>query len=260
MKNPVSKEIDQHEDIFHQEIIDTFFGKPKVVIEEPKNITILSPQDSAESKQEPVKEETADRKDNAAPVLKPKPYRFIYTLLGTFSVILVLITVFLFKGVFLPAAKANVKFDNYKRFISNGALDRYLVKSFSFEGDAKEQSLFFSNTVKLVNTGKYGWARAVIMLNSPMDFSKLHLLILTKSDPGVRNVILILKDALNNTYRFPLTVSPTWEWKNISFSNVGSFDIRNVYSISIEYGSETVGNSRDSEIYIKEIGIRASKT
>lgn len=227
MNNILYKEIEPKDDIFHKEIIDTFFGKS----EKPTHAKKIPPL----------------KKD-----LKPA----IITALILSAGLVFLISLIIVK--FLPA-RETAPYDNrfYSKIVYNGIFDRNLVETFAFEGDAKANSMILRNSIKLVNTEKLGWARATFDLNASYDLSNSNMLIMGRTKAGRKSVILIMSDTKNRICEFPnIIFSPGWEWKNIESREADDFDFKNVKSIAIEYGKEIAGNDNGAIIYIKEIGVR----
>lgn len=222
------KQIAPKDDIFSKEIVDIFFGKPQ--------------KSSAPKETKPPK----------------KPYYKIFLLPLILLVTFALLAYYLTNKDLLNKKNIVTTYgDSYNRLLYNGIFDRSLVKSLSFEGDAKEESIILRNSVKLVNKEGLGWARATFNLNNHEDFSAVNLLISGKSASARRSITLILTDAQGRAHETPgITFSPKWEQKFIEIKNVEDFDIKRVNGISIEYGAGTTGNTDGAVIYIKEIGIK----
>jgi len=232
----MANEIESKNDVFHQEIIDTFFGK----VERHDINTKIIPVES----QKPQK--------------KPKN-------LYLSSIMLVLSLIFFATGLlYFISAKVSFNFPylpfnvslNYTKIFSSGSINYDNVESLAFDGDAKAKSIMQGDCIKMVNSGTIGSAKVKFKFKSTMDFSKLNLLFMIRSEPGPRAATLALTDTLGNTRRAAIKISPSWEMKNMTFSDKNYFDLKKVSSVSIEFGTSTIGNSQGTEIYIKEIGVR----
>ncbi|MDD5438843.1 MAG: hypothetical protein PHS37_01495 [Candidatus Omnitrophica bacterium] len=243
MTKIVSNERDSKDEVFSQEIVDTFFRgsfktKPPEIPQAPINQKL-----------------PAQRAETAR-----KPY-LQKALLGVMLAAVIAAAGYIVYSHNSPGASSggDMRNENYARLFNDGSFDRYLVKIFSFDGDAREKSLISSNSLKLANTGSLGWARATFQLNTPVDLSRSNLMVLTKSEPGIKAMTLVLTDTGGNTRRIPMTLSPRWEWKSITIQEKNYFNERKVSIVAFEYGQTTAGNDPASEIYIKEIGLRTKQ-
>ncbi|MEE9118230.1 MAG: hypothetical protein V3U02_06525 [Calditrichia bacterium] len=220
-------EIAPKDDVFSKEIVDVFFGKSR------------KPSDS---KKTPPK----------------RPYYKIF-LFGLVLLVMFACLAYYLVNANLPNKKNIVTTygDSYNRLLYNGIFDRAIIKSLSFEGDAKQESIILRNSIKLVNKERLGWARATFKLNNYQDFSNTNLLISGKSGSGRKFITLILRDTQGGVYEIPrIRFSPNWEQKSIEMISEKGFDVKRVDGISIEYGTQATGNTNGAIIYIKEIGLR----
>lgn len=238
MNKMLSKEIDNKDNILPKEIVETFFGK------------------SAKSEHTQIKKPYF--KNNTAPIRVSFPPYMI-----------ALLSIFMLSGIFYISYLAANHYDgnihkepavvgssNYLKILDNGVFDRYYVKSFNFEGDAKDKSMILGNGIKLVNSGRMGWARASIVLKDGIFLNQGKMMVLARSLPGSRMVHIVLKDLYGHSFKMPIVISPKWGWKTVTVKNRRSVDISKVNSIALEFGTMTTGNDKATEIFIKEIGIR----
>jgi len=231
-------DIDTKEDIFNKEIIDTFFGKKK---EKKFTERPLSPR---------PKHKHPRQKRNLA---------LIAIAIGVAFLSLALISFIILQRLSHKKSAASIyPSRTYLKLLENGVFNRSIVSSFSFKGDAKEQSVILQNHIKLVNSGKLGWARISCDLTEPQDFSNVNLLILARSQHAAKS-LLVLMDADGNGHLIPLKLSPKWEWKSVSLEELRDINLKKIKSISIEYGFLATRNANGTTVYIKEIGLRAAK-
>lgn len=246
MANKILTEMEPQDDLFHKEIIETFFGK-----------TQAQPPRTEQAQKPPVIKK---------PEVKPQKKRFHSSALIYISVLAAgLIALFgVFRSVGNIGRPADAKgLDSgskaYVEIFSDGMFDKNLVNSFSFEGDSKEGSLFLNNSLLLTNTGHLGWARASFSFKEPQDFTGGYVLLFAKSSPGVRHTMFVMTDEKSRKTFAPLTLSPNWEWKRVDLKEQpisGDFDFTKIKAFDIELGYDATGNSRNTKIYIKNIGIR----
>lgn len=249
MGKTITGETKPHDDVFHKEIIDTFFGKTKVTEDRTKTHT------------PPAK---------AQKLAVPKKRRFpLYLYLTPFAILILAVFYFILSTHFRSnEGEYNVKTTpsqppivhmpqpEYVRLVDNGIFNIRIVKELVFEGDAKTKSLVLRNSIKLAHNGKLGWARATFILKRPSNLLERNLSILAKSTRVPATLIFVLTDIHGKTYKKSITISPRWEQKDITFEKKGAFSQNKVKSISVEYGVISAGNSGDAEIYIKEMGLK----
>jgi len=253
-------QVDVNDDIFHKEIIETFFGKsrisgkPKV---EPAQ-KIEKPVDAQPSlKDAPQKTEV-----KALPVVK-RTVKMNYVLTGILGgvVFAALIGAALFLSFNTKqdaGSEGIVRTSNYVKYLANGVFDRGFIKNLYFDGDPLNQSRFLRNSLKLTNNGGDGHARAIFVFNEYADFSDGNLLILARSNPGSSVMRVTMTDAFAETHVIAVTLSPSWQWKNMRVSGNANFDLTKVLGLSVEYISSKTGMLSDTSIYIKEIGFRSA--
>jgi len=243
MNKILSNEMKSKDEVFSQEIVDTFFG------------TAAKPKKSRQP---------SDTPHRKTPIIltveEPKTSKKQKIILGLLLLLVMLSVAYVLR---LPHDKVSAKtpaplYDNYTRIFNGGSFSGYLVKSFAFEGDAKEKSTIQPSGVKLAGAGPMGWSRASFALNVPLDFSRANLLLLIRSEPGTKDIALIMADDRGNIRRVPVTVSPRWEWKSITMKEKNYFNIRKVNSIAVEF-RQSAGNEAATEIYIKEMGLRTAR-
>ena len=234
MKDTVLNHTKPSDDIFHKEIIDTFFGKPK--------------------KREPTSPEPQPRK---VPTSQKNATRLTLTLFSFLFLLFVVSITILLVIYWQNRIPETTQVSNYTKLLSNGAFDRSLTENFFFDGDAKEKSLILRDSIKLVNTGRLGWARVTFTLKNDQNLKDANILLFAKSYPGAKHIILILTDKNGNTHKIPMLLSPRWERKNIHLSSgPANFEIDKINSIAIEFGSVTAQNRGNTVISLKELGIR----
>jgi len=141
--------------------------------------------------------------------------------------------------------------------VKNGEINRANIEEVYFDADAKEESSFLKNSLKLVNRGEYGRAALVIRFRETLSFKEKNILILGRAKHGTKKISLSLKDSRGriNEYK-DIRFFSDWSLKNVYLSEKPDFDLGHVKEIKIEFGSHTAGNEKDATIYIKDIVAR----
>lgn len=147
-------------------------------------------------------------------------------------------------------------------FTRGGRLNGRVISEASFLGDAGESSKK-DDMLVLVNAKGSGWANLSMELKEPMDMEKLNVSYLAKGEVGNENLILVLVDADNKSYRMPRDSSPTftkeWQRYTVDLAPVrDAIDISRISAIRFEFGGLTAGNYPTATIFLKDI--RAVKT
>ncbi|NQT23026.1 MAG: hypothetical protein HQ579_06275 [Candidatus Omnitrophica bacterium] len=239
MERLLQKEKVSHDDLLPKEVVDTFFGRtcpPEPVVA-------------------PTPEQTIPKKTAYRTVLLA--FLFVVLLTAAFSIGYVLSSSRTPKSPDtkpkLPVEEATV--NPYGKLVYNGIFDRNILTNLSFEGDAERSSRILSSSIKLINREKLGWARMSLNFVTPVDLSNTKLAILAKSGPDSIAITLRFSDIDGNVFEMPhLRFAPMWELKNVSLQNNSS--LKKVKSISIEYGSGSTGNKKNSSLYIKEVSLK----
>jgi len=239
MERLLAKDNQAHEDFLPQEVVDTFFGKSKPP----------EPQKPTEPQKKPPK-----KTEYKAVVLA---VIFCMVLTAAFMIGYFVSSKNLRNEVraepTIPIEKKTLP--DYSKLVYDGLYDRNIIKNVSFEGDAKAKSQMLQKSMKLVNDKRLGWARLSITFDKPLDLTKSVIMILGKSSFGTKAISVILGGVDNSSYEAPfIKYTSKWEWKKINLQN--HLGLKNIKQLSIEYGSQTVGNAGDTSIYIKEIGIK----
>jgi len=250
MPEKIYGKIEQSDDYFHKEIVETFFGKsvPDTDIL-PKKAELKRPE-----KKQVVLTKIPSAKKNLT------LYKFIPMSFLLFLAVLVIGGVYFYFTAFSPDEKiiASQKTGGYTRFLYSGDFNRSIVSSFYFEGDAREKSVLLNNSIKLINSRSEGWARAVFNFTEPVDFSKEDMLIFARSEPRTAQISVALVDENGNKVRSPVSLTPSWEWRTVGVKHLNNFDLSRVNAVMIEFGYVTTGNLDNSVIYIKNFGIRSA--
>ncbi len=267
MYNSLNHEMEQKDDVFHREIVETFFGNSMPGTEKKNRSKISVPKPTKNPDEDvlaPAKNAPIEKLIAAPQIVKKSniSYRVPYiVVIGMFVAALVLGAYLTISGIFqkTPGAMspASLTKTPYSKFISDGAINKGLIKQFSFEGDARNLSLFLSDHIKLVNQGTSGWAQVVMELGEPLDISRANVLIFAKSKPGVGFINIILTDVNGYKARSNISLMPHWQWLSIPVKDSYKFDTRKVIGVTLEFGSVTAGNNQGTEIYVKDFGFRS---
>ncbi|MCK4463880.1 MAG: hypothetical protein KAU58_06175, partial [Candidatus Omnitrophica bacterium] len=116
-----------------------------------------------------------------------------------------------------------------------------------------------NHNLVLVNSRGYGWSNYAIEIERPVNLDKHNITYTAKGQTGNEYLTLAIADVNNTSYRMEKDLSGvlTKEWKkySIDFKSVKDtpLDIENVSVIKFEFGTLTVGNTRNATIFLKDI-------
>lgn len=147
-----------------------------------------------------------------------------------------------------------------RNIVKGGEIDRANVEEAYFDGDAKEESSFLKNSVKLVNSGRHGRAAFVIKFRDDVDLYRKNILVLARANHGFKKIKLILKDDRSRFYEFgDMTFSPEWTKRNVYLEKGEYFDFKKIKELKLEFGSFTAGNDKNTVFYLKDIIVREAR-
>ncbi len=225
------------EDIFHKDIVDTFFGSNQ------------------------NKKYTHYKKKK-----KLSPLRItVILLLIVFSVVFITVVIDMvrFNTRNFHIVKTVPKYvqPDTVKLLHNGIRNVNFVSKISFEGDAFLKSTFLQKSIKLVNNEKWGWARVQLKFWDLYDMSGCTIRLLGKSADGESHINVMLIDDNSNVITFKnITFHDRWRWADLrSDNNDISFDFSKVKLMSMEFGSLTVSNKSGAVIYVKELLVEKNK-
>ena len=146
-----------------------------------------------------------------------------------------------------------------KNIIKNGQFNRSVVSEAYFDDNAKNESSFLQNRIKLVNSGKNGSASFVATFAEPVDLDKKSILLVVRAARGAETAKLILKDAGGRIFELPeLSFLPGWNRRLVYQAKRDDFDMDRVGEMRFEFGSDTTGNRKGAVFYLKNIALRGS--
>lgn len=239
MRTLTNKNNEKRDEVFHKEILETFFGAGGKGAEPEKKAAPEKP-----------------RKRTVAARFIRILWPVVLSLASVAFVASFIIIDMKGKRAASGASPVSDGQRGYVTILENGIFDPMTIERFAFEGDAKERSVFANNSIKLVNAERLGWARVSVHFADYADFSEGGLLIYAKGYPGKKEIAVIVRDDQGNMAKGGVSLSPQWSWKNVGFEASETIDLERIKKASIEYGAATTGNGDGSEIYIKELGIR----
>lgn len=133
-----------------------------------------------------------------------------------------------------------------------------LVKNAYFAGDGKAFSGAQEEEMVLCNARGSGWANYTIELKEPVDLNKLDIKYTARGARGGENLVLVITDSNNRTYRMEkdLSSAVSSEWKRyaVNFRPAKKIlDLANIAVIKFEFGSLTAGNYSSAVIHLKDV-------
>ena len=145
-------------------------------------------------------------------------------------------------------------------FIQNGKLNKNIIESFSFLGDAKKLSKIGPESLILINSKGAGWGNFEINFKNPIDFNKYALNYVARGKDGDERLTLVLVDKNNRTYRmrkdFYLKLTENWQNYSVNLRPIKKYiDISNISKIKFEFGGLTTGNASGATILLKDVNI-----
>ncbi len=141
--------------------------------------------------------------------------------------------------------------------------DQYSFQNFVFEGAAILNSSKDKTALTLVNSSVAPFARAQLHFSPPLNLTVSKIVFYAKGTRGGENLAVALKDRRNilafdkgKIYPFPGRLTTDWQKAEISVSDVvQEFDVKNVASLRLEFGSKDTKNKPGSTVLIKDFQI-----
>ncbi|MFH1790408.1 MAG: hypothetical protein ABH885_00260 [Candidatus Omnitrophota bacterium] len=265
MKNTFSEELESQNDIFHPEIVETFFGKPRPSASKRDN--------KPQQKVEPLSQKIVLAQKNNTMAIVSAGLAVLAIVMGAGLVY--------YAGAlrhatqqsqktlpasYSPGAKNDLKAPPAAKteptggftVVTGGIIDRRHVRDVTFEGDAGNYSIQLRQGLKLSNSGNLGWARVSFDMKGPIDLSGSEINFLLKAVGRPGSLLVILTDSNGKSCSRPMTVYPRWESKTLRLSAYAGCDTYKIARISLEFGSASIGNADNSSFILKEITIRQS--
>jgi len=151
--------------------------------------------------------------------------------------------------------------------ITEGELNRNIIKKLGFYGAALSKSKMTQDGLLLFNDGTAGWASVGLDFTEPIDLSNSVLDFFIKGASGTESLELFLRDAESNSYMpqatnvvFNKNMAKDWQFVSIPFNTLkGYYNPKMVNHIGFEFGTQTTSNEPGVSIYIKNIKIVKSK-
>jgi hypothetical protein len=161
-----------------------------------------------------------------------------------------------------------VNFDNMKDkgvFLIKGiAVNNDIVKTVSFDGDARIGSRTADDHILLSNAKGSGWGNFAVYLKEPIDLSRLDLKFVARGSSGGEFLGIVIVDSDDKTYRMERDLSTRitneWQLYKINFRPIkNAVDLGNITTIKFEFGSLTVGNSSGAAIFLKDVYVAKAR-
>ncbi|MFH1381116.1 MAG: hypothetical protein ABIH57_02985 [Candidatus Omnitrophota bacterium] len=141
--------------------------------------------------------------------------------------------------------------------IEKGKFNTKVIKSMYFDGDAKNLSQELPDSLLLVNSGKSGWANFTLEFAKPVSLKEFDITYNAKGDSGGEHLALVFVDSKNSSYRMEsspeMKLTDKWKDYEASLKSASGIDFENISKVKFEFGGLTVGNSKSTKIFLKDI-------
>ena len=105
------------------------------------------------------------------------------------------------------------------------------------------------------------FARATLYFDPPINLEGATIVFYAKGGQGGENLAFAMKDKENvqgfdkgRLYPFPHRLTPEWQRVEIQLAEASQeFDVRNLTSLRLEFGTKDIGNKPGDTIYIKDL-------
>ena len=155
-------------------------------------------------------------------------------------------------------------YDKGAFLVEGGEPNKDIIKNAYFIGDAKNFSMAKPDELVLCNSKGSGWANYTLELKDIVDLNKLDVRYTAKGAKGEENLVLVIVDSSNRSYRLEKDLSSVlsdkWRKYTINFARVKqALDLSDISKIKFEFGTLTAGNHPSAVISLKDVYITKTR-